>query len=276
MLGYFVSFCHLCTMKIDFWKYHGAGNDFIVTDNRLQPFLLKESDIAFLCDRHFGVGADGLISITGSVTCDFCMTYFNADGKEGTMCGNGGRCVAAYYASVSPGKKKFVFEAIDGLHQADILSTKDNTTRVALQMGDVADITDRGDFLVADTGSPHYVKFVPDIQSVDVMEEGKRIRWHRMFSPAGINVNFVQPLKDGLLLRTFERGVENITLSCGTGTVAAAVCAYQKGHISKSRIDVSSPGGTLQVEFTKTGGKYTDIRLTGPAVKVFNGSVELR
>lgn len=270
-----MTFWHLCKMKISFIKYHGTGNDFIMTDNRTKAFELSQSQIAFLCDRHLGIGADGLISVSTSRAAAFSMTYFNADGREGTMCGNGGRCVAAFFADGKPDQHEFIFEAADGLHKALIHGKSGNDTNVSLQMGDVGDIRDHGDYILADTGSPHYVKFVDDIEKINVYEEGKKIRLAKAFAPGGVNVNFAQVQHGNLKLKTFERGVEDITLSCGTGTVAAAVCAHYKGWVQNNTIRVASSGGILQVEFDRAGDRYVNIRLSGPATYVFKGSIKL-
>jgi len=258
-------------MNIAFNKYQGAGNDFIIIDNR--KTLINPGDhvlINRLCDRRFGIGADGLILISGHDKADFEMKYFNSDGKLGSMCGNGGRCTAHFARKwdITGNSQKFM--AFDGLHKAEV---SDDTVR--LQMADVNEykIIDGSYFI--NTGSPHYVVFTSDIDQMDVNEEGKRLRWSKKFEPGGTNVNFVEVNKNGLYLRTFERGVEEETLACGTGVTASAIASVLKGHFGTGSVNVRARGGNLKVEFDVKNEKVTNVWLTGPATFVFEGIIKI-
>ncbi|MCX6334019.1 MAG: diaminopimelate epimerase [Bacteroidia bacterium] len=258
-------------MKVTFNKYQGAGNDFIIIDNRKGTFNPADSNlINRLCDRRFGIGADGLILISGNDKADFEMKYFNSDGKPGSMCGNGGRCTAHFARkwNIAGNNQKFI--AFDGIHEAEVM---DDIVR--LQMADVNEykIIDGSYFI--NTGSPHYVVFTIDIDRMDVNEEGKRLRWSPKFSPGGTNVNFVEVNDNGLYLRTFERGVEEETLACGTGVTASAIASVLAGHFDTAPVNVRARGGNLKVEFKVTDGKVTNIWLTGPATFVFDGIINL-
>ncbi len=258
-------------MIIQFSKYQGAGNDFIIIDNRAGKVALNKAQIAGLCDRHFGIGADGLMLLQNETGYDFRMVYYNADGGESTMCGNGGRCMAAFAKELGLAGKKVNFVAIDGPHSAEI--EPDGT--IHLHMKDVADIRVFETYTLLNTGSPHYVHTVNNVQYVDVYHEGKAIRNRPEFMPDGINVNFVEHTEDGLWVRTFERGVEDETLSCGTGVTAAAI-AGTGGATGTYAIGVNTPGGILKVSFTKdtpASAKY--VVLSGPAKFVFAGHIEL-
>ena len=207
-------------MKVVFHKYHGSGNDFILIDNRngwIDP--LEDSVIKNLCDRKFGIGADGLILLTDHPDMDFEMSYFNADGLEGSMCGNGARCITAFAQKLGLAGNPTRFQACDGPHEA---ITEDAGIRVT--MSDVTGIKLQNDHYFLNTGSPHAVFFRDDVETMDVYEEGRKIRYQRQYGEAGTNVNFIRKLRKGLYVRTYERGVENETLSCGTGVVAAAIC----------------------------------------------------
>ncbi|MGN6601949.1 MAG: diaminopimelate epimerase, partial [Ginsengibacter sp.] len=210
-------------MKIKFYKYQGAGNDFILIDNREKishEFTVQH--IKKMCDRHFGIGADGLMLLNNKDGFDFEMIYFNADGNEGSMCGNGGRCIVQFASNMGIKKNEYKFLATDGVHEAKI----DLNKEVSLKMNDVTDVDFSMDHYVLDTGSPHYVKFVGDVQDLNVVSDGSKIRNSREFSEKGINVNFVQTLDDDhIFVRTYERGVEDETLSCGTGVTASALMA---------------------------------------------------
>lgn len=257
-------------MRISFSKYQGAGNDFILIDDRNCEF--PEQDHALirrLCDRHFGVGADGLMLLRPSIKYDFRMLYFNSDGHEGTMCGNGGRCLVAFAKNIGVIKnaEQIKFEAIDGGHDAKIL----DPDTVALRMKDVSEISKRGNGWGLNTGSVHHVEYVDKLVEVDVYRRGKTIREHEMYAPAGCNVNFVEVDKDGALgIRTYERGVENETLACGTGSVAAAIVHHNLGYISKQYV-IKAKGGILSVRFDHKQGIYQNIWLEGPATFVFKG-----
>lgn len=258
-------------MHLHFCKYQGAGNDFILLDNRDGLIRLSRQQIALLCDRHFGIGADGLMLLQTADEVDFEMIYFNADGGESTMCGNGGRCIAAFARRLGIDQSPLRFKAIDGMHEARFLPSM----QVALQMQDVNAIEREEDVVLLDTGSPHYVQWVADVEAVDVPTEGKNIRQQDRFMPAGINVNFVHKKDDTLYIRTYERGVEAETLACGTGITAAAIASVgsDTGHFN---IPVQARGGRLSVQFEKTGvDQASHIVLTGPAQFVFEAGIEV-
>jgi diaminopimelate epimerase len=254
-------------MEISFSKYHGTGNDFILIDNRDKNISLTKEQVAFLCHRRFGIGADGLMLLETAEGYDFRMVYYNSDGGESTMCGNGGRCITAFAKRlhITSGKTNFI--AIDGPHSATIHS--DDT--ISLHMQDVADITHEQNHAILNTGSPHYILWVDDVANTDVFTTGRNIRTQEAFQPNGINVNFVQRLDNGLRVRTYERGVEDETWSCGTGVTAAAIAASGNatGHFTTP---IETPGGKLEVSFTKeTGDSAKQVILKGPAVFVFEG-----
>lgn len=253
-----------------FYKYHGCGNDFILVDNRKQSFSCTQRQIKQMCDRHFGIGADGVILLELSEQADFKMVYYNADGLLGSFCGNGGRCIVSFAAELGIISHETVFEAFDGLHRAHIRSGRVGANTISLEMKDVTNwVLDR-DSLLVDTGSPHYVRMVHDLDQVDVDAEGRRIRYDQQISVNGVNVNFFEWHNGMIHIRTYERGVERETLSCGTGVVAAAIAAslWIKGGDDFS---VHSHGGELQVSLNQQAGKITNIVLTGPAEYVFTG-----
>lgn len=257
-------------MMLSFYKYQGGGNDFIVIDNRHLAIQLSTSAIQRLCNRHFGIGADGLILLENSSVADFKMRYYNADGKESTMCGNGGRCIVAFAHKLQIIQQHTTFEAIDGRHYAELI--KNNYVR--LQMQNVSEIIQQGSDYVLDTGSPHYVRIVKDVSSIDVYEEGRRIRYSASFCEQGINVNFVQIVDaQHIVVRTYERGVENETLSCGTGVTAAALVVSVIYNQAKNRVFVKTSGGELEVELEYKDGVYQNIFLSGNVDMVFRGEV---
>lgn len=254
---------------ITFNKYQGAGNDFIIIDNRDGHFNPSDSKfINKLCDRRFGIGADGLILVSGSKGSDYEMNYFNSDGNLGSMCGNGGRCTAHFALKEGIAGEKQRFQAYDGIHEAYV-----NGDKVRLQMGNVNEykIVDGNYFI--NTGSPHYVVFHDDVDNIDIAREGKELRWSPKFAPGGTNVNFVQVLDKGLYIRTFERGVEEETLACGTGVTASAIASVLKGHFDTKSVNVRAKGGDLKVEFNINKDKITNIWLSGPATFVFEGKI---
>ena len=258
---------------MEFYKYHGTGNDFILIDNRTNIFVPSEEAIAHLCHRRFGIGADGLILLDPSEKFDFGMRYYNADGKEGTMCGNGGRCIAAFAQQLGLITDKCVFSSIDGEHHAIILKeTKDNV-QVSLQMKDVQrhKLIDGNIFM--DTGSPHYIIFFDGISQLDVFQKGKELRFNNKFSPKGTNVNFVEILNDGIFVRTYERGVENETLSCGTGVTASALAYGIEKGLDQGNININTRGGNLTVRFSRKRDYFTNIWLEGPAQMVYSGQI---
>lgn len=259
-------------MDLAFAKYQGAGNDFVLLDNRQQNIALTTTQIAFLCDRKFGIGADGLMLLENDNTSDFRMIYFNADGNQSTMCGNGGRCIAAFAYSLGIVGKEMTFTAIDGLHKATI--NPDNT--VSLHMSDVNEVLVQEQFTYLNTGSPHVVQWVDSIEDYDVVAKGSAIRNHSAFAPGGTNVNFITKTDSGICIRTYERGVEDETLACGTGVTAAAIVSVEEVNGNFS-IPVKAMGGNLSVSFEKIDGNtYRNIILTGGAQFVFSGKIQLR
>lgn len=259
-------------MKVEFYKYQGAGNDFVMIDQRKQKYSLSTQQIAFLCDRRFGVGGDGLILLDDSDAYDFKMVYYNSDGNESTMCGNGGRCIVSFAHQLGLIGEQCTFEAIDGLHEALVLSPD----HIQLQMQDVNEIVSTENQLFLNTGSPHHIEFVENLEAVDVATEGSKIRNSELYGKSGSNVNFVNCVNNSIHVRTYERGVEAETLACGTGVTAAAIAAHHKGHIPSNAIPVKAVGGELKVDFKwdESAKKYHDIWLTGPAKFVFQGNIE--
>ncbi|MFT4942569.1 MAG: diaminopimelate epimerase [Flavobacteriales bacterium] len=258
-------------MQILFYKYQGTGNDFVLIDNRQQNFPKKNTKlVAQFCDRKFGVGADGLILLEKHPSLDFSMVYYNADGYESSMCGNGGRCMVHFASFLGVIKTQTQFMAIDGLHQATI---KDNT--VALQMADVGEITTHEHYSFLNTGSPHHVEMVSNLEQLNVFEKGRAIR-NGMYGTQGANVNFVSQIsEDTFAVRTYERGVEDETLSCGTGVTAVAIAMFETGKTKQTKVYLNTQGGTLSVSFIKETNRYTAIVLEGLAIQVYKGIWEL-
>jgi diaminopimelate epimerase len=262
-------------MIISFHKYQATGNDFIIIDDRDRRFDIQNSSlIQTFCNRRFGIGADGLIVIRSEPGHDFRMIYFNADGYEGSMCGNGGRCATAFANVLFPEKKDFSFKAFDGLHTSSINQVKNEGFLVSLGMSDVQLPTKVGEDIVLNTGSPHYVQFVNDAGNVDVTTAGRLIRNSEPFLREGINVNFVEVHNNSLTVRTYERGVEEETLSCGTGVTASAISAFHKRLIDSPEVKVFTRGGELEVKFKIDQNGYSDVILTGEAHPVFQGVIE--
>lgn len=261
-----------------FWKYQGAGNDFIMLDQRTEQFISR-SDTALIermCDRRFGIGADGLILLQEQTGYDFEMVYFNADGRESTMCGNGGRCIAAFARHLGLADERCRFVAIDGPHDALITAPENpwQETWIELKMKDVDTVKTQQDAFVLDTGSPHYVRFTDQLSLKDMVSEGRAVRYSEAFRAAGINVNLVEATPEGLHIRTYERGVEDETLACGTGVTAAAIAsAIHRGTASgEVSMPVFAKGGRLSVRFhAHKNGSFSDIWLCGPAQQVFRG-----
>lgn len=261
-------------MLVKFVKYEGAGNDFILIDDREGAFRPDAGHIAALCDRHFGIGADGLMTLRRSAGLDCSMRYYNADGSEGEMCGNGARCFTLFAEHRGIGGETKFFDAADGLHTARIRRLKGTSGEIELGIIAVREIRTGDGWWFLNTGVPHYVEFVDDLEAVDVTGRGRAIRRDTTRFPQGTNVNFVQVTGDGTIrVRTYERGVENETLACGTGATAAAIVANFALQPRTVRYAVSVPGGELAVRFSHEPGTqtYTDIRLTGPARRVFGG-----
>jgi len=262
-------------MQVSFSKYHGTGNDFILLNNLDERISLTGAQIARLCHRNYGIGADGLIIISPSGNSDFQMKYYNADGGEGTMCGNGGRCVTAFANKIGIIDNSCEFLAIDGKHQGEIIQTPGNQIIARISLQDVTEIINQGNDYIMNTGSPHFVRFVSDIDQTNVCKEGKKIRWSKMFQPKGINVNFVGTSNNQLIVRTYERGVENITLSCGTGVTASAIAYALTTETVKPFYDVSTKGGLLRVWFKRSGDQFTNVALEGPVAHVFDVTINL-
>ncbi len=255
---------------LSFEKYQGTGNDFIMIDNR-KGWIDKENIalVKKLCDRKFGIGSDGLILIENHGTCDFEMIYYNPDGSK-SLCGNGSRCAVKFANQLKIIGDKTLFMTIDGPLDAYI-----QENLVQLKMPDVRGVSHHGDDLYIHTGSPHFIKFVDQIDSINVVKQGRDIRYRSDFAPEGTNVNFVQRLDgNSIFVRTYERGVEDETLSCGTGVTASALAAARNEQ--KGTVDIETRGGKLRVSFRSTGeGGYKDIYLTGPAEKVFDGVIHI-
>lgn len=261
-------------MRINFYKYQGTGNDFVIVDNRDSDYNnLTEEQIKKICDRRFGVGADGFMLLNEKEGYDFEMVYYNADGREGSMCGNGGRCIVQFAHDRGIVKQHYHFQAVDGTHEAAVYKEEG---LVSLKMIDVADVSNYQHDKVLNTGSPHYVQLADDVMALDVVKEGKNIRYNKDFNEKGINVNFVEVKDDNnLIVRTYERGVEDETFACGTGATAAALVFYHNEN-GFNTVDIDVLGGKLTVRYNRhPGGSYDHIWLKGPAVKVFEGSIEM-
>lgn len=257
-------------MKIHFVKYQGTGNDFIMVDNRNMEFPKNEDAIANLCDRRFGIGADGLILLELCEDAVFQMVYFNSDGKESSFCGNGGRCITAFAREMGliEELREIRFRAKDGLHWAKI-----EGGLIHLGMSQVEKVEIAGNGFFVNTGSPHFVQWVDNLDKMDVQTEGASIRYSDTYRQVGVNVNFVEQLNGRIKVRTYERGVEAETLSCGTGVTAAALVASLHGYSSPVKIE--TPGGHLEVRFKKSGNSFSGIQLIGPAQRVFEGEIKV-
>ena len=254
-------------MKMTFYKYQGTGNDFVVIDNR-NGFFPKDnhSMIAEICNRKYGIGADGLLLLENNSKVDFTMVYYNADGKLGSMCGNGGRCIVHFANFLNIINENIVFEAIDGLHEASI-----NNAIISLKMNDVASINVNTNSVFLNTGSPHHIEMVKDLKNYNVAENGFLIR-NKTYGKEGSNINFVEKIGRNLFaVRTYERGVEAETLSCGTGVTAVAIALSETNRIDTNNVELHTEGGNLLVHFNKLNGTYYDVYLEGPAKQVFKG-----
>lgn len=260
-------------MQLEFYKYQGTGNDFVMIDNR-SLFFPKDNTalVAKLCDRRFGIGADGLILLENDTETDFKMVYYNSDGNTSSMCGNGGRCLVAFAKKLKVIENKTTFIATDGLHHA----TVDENEIVALQMIDVAKVNVQEDYVFLNTGSPHHVQLVADLPNYDVKQNGAAIRYGALYGQAGSNVNFVNQIDPNTFsLRTYERGVEDETLSCGTGATAVAIAMNVLGKTAETDINLNVEGGKLTVSFEKEGEQFTNVFLKGPAQFVFQGTIAI-
>ncbi|OXA77493.1 diaminopimelate epimerase [Flavobacterium aquidurense] len=260
-------------MQIEFYKYQGTGNDFVMIDNRTNFFPKEDIQlIEQLCDRRFGIGADGLILLENDSDTDFRMVYYNSDGNESSMCGNGGRCLVAFANQLGVINNQAIFMATDGLHHASV----GNDAIVSLQMIDVDDIQKKDSYTFLNTGSPHHVQIVEDLKNYNVKDNGASIRYGELYGEKGSNVNFVKKIdEDTFSVRTYERGVEDETLACGTGVTAVAIAMNAIGETDKTSINLNVEGGKLNVSFDKLGDHFTNVFLTGPAKFVFKGTIEI-
>ena len=257
-----------------FYKYQGTGNDFIILDNRNWSYTaLTEEKVKFLCDRRFGIGADGLMLLNTRSGYDFEMKYYNSDGRESSMCGNGGRCIVAFAKFLGLIKGETDFLAVDGPHYAKI---SEESNWVSLEVINASDIKRDGDDYVLNTGSPHYVGLTTDLANKNVFADGRAIRYNDTYKTKGINVNFVEPQGEGYFVRTYERGVEDETYACGTGVTAVALAMAkhnnQTGHITTP---IKVLGGNLNIRFDYDGQTFSNIFLEGPAELVFKGEIEV-
>jgi diaminopimelate epimerase len=266
-------------MQLEFYKYQGTGNDFVMIDNRSEFFPKEDVQlVARLCDRRFGIGADGLILLENdaiasnlAVTTDFRMIYYNSDGNLSSMCGNGGRCLVAFAKDLNIIKDSCTFNATDGLHHASVATDG----IVSLQMIDVTDIKKESDYTFMNTGSPHHVQMVSDLEHYNVKENGAAIRYGSLYGKEGSNINFVKKIAENTFsLRTYERGVEDETLACGTGATAVAIAMNATGQTNASSINLNVEGGKLAVSFDKMGAVFTNVFLIGPAEFVFKGLID--
>lgn len=259
-------------MLFPFVKYQGTGNDFVVIDNRNNQFPIANHDvIARICHRNFGVGADGFICIESDDSANFYMRYFNADGHEGSLCGNGSRCAIHYARSLGLTDEKVSFRAADGLHHARFVDDE-----VALELHPISEWEQLEDALFLNTGSPHHVVFEADVNAIDVANLGRQIAHAAPYFSEGTNVNFVQQINENeLLVRTYERGVEAETLSCGTGVTASALAAHISHRTASTQIQIQTKGGKLKVSFSPAAHGYESVVLQGSAEQVFKGIWEI-
>ena len=260
-------------MKINFSKYNGAGNDFILIDDRKNLINDNKSLITYLCDRHFGIGADGLIILKESSNSDFEILHYTSDGNLGSLCGNGSRCAVLFAFNKDIISTNTVFHAFDGIHNAEILGNG----LIKMDMKLNSDIVSNSYGTWLDTGSPHLVVENNDTDELDVNNEGRLIRYNDFYKEEGVNINFVEKISDNQFkIRTYERGVENETLACGTGSTASAICMNFLGRTNSSNITMQCKGGDLNVKFHSSEKDYNEISITGPAKKVFEGTIEVK
>ena len=258
---------------MNFSKYQGTGNDFILIDNRNQIFPPSNTNfIKKLCDRRFGIGADGLILLENETGFDFKMVYFNSDGNQSSMCGNGGRCLVSFAKRLKIIFDKANFSAVDGSHFATI----SDIGIVSLQMKNVSEVKTENDYVFLNTGSPHHVEFVDDLENCNVKEKGRTIRHSDLYGNEGSNINFITQIAlNHFAIRTYERGVEDETLSCGTGATAVAIAMFHTKKTNSKCIDIDVLGGKLNVKFEENNEIFTDVFLEGPAEFVFDGTLNL-
>lgn len=260
-------------MQVEFYKYQGTGNDFVMIDNRNETFPKNNTKIiAHLCDRRFGIGGDGLILLENDPETDFKMVYYNSDGNQSTMCGNGGRCLVAFAKKMEVIDTAATFNAIDGLHHASISPEG----IVSLQMIDVHEVKNTEEYSFLNTGSPHHVQIVDDLKNYNVKNNGAALRYGPLYGQEGSNINFVSKIDNTTFsLRTYERGVEDETLACGTGATAVAIAMNATAQTNATAMTINVEGGTLSVSFDKEGDTYTNVFLIGPAEFVFSGTVTI-
>ena len=260
-------------MEINFSKYNGAGNDFILIDDRDSLINDNKSLINYLCDRHFGVGADGIIILKESNNCDFEILHYTSDGNLGSLCGNGSRCAVLFAYNKDITGRKTVFNAFDGIHSAEILENG----LIKMEMKLNSDIVNNSYGTFTDTGSPHLVIEKDDTDKLDVCNEGRAIRYNDFYKKEGVNVNFIEKISDDQFkIRTYERGVENETLACGTGSTASAICMNFLGRTKRSNITMKCKGGDLNVQFNLSERGYQEISITGPAKLVYEGTIKVK
>lgn len=264
-------------MTLSFYKFEGTGNDFIMLDGRNADYsFLTQPVIERLCNRHFGIGADGLIILTPAENADFKMVYYNSDGRTSSMCGNGGRCITAFANYLGLIQGTAAFTAIDGPHESTINKAEGHAWDVSLKMIDVNGFEKIGADYYLNTGSPHYVRFVGNVDTVNPVAEGRAVRYNSRFAAEGTNVNFVATNNGVIDVRTYERGVEDETLSCGTGVTAAAIAAHLHGIENEhNTYTIQTTGGNLRVHFIHQNGQFTDVWLSGPVKFVYQGTVEV-
>lgn len=258
-------------MEINFRKYQGTGNDFVMIDGRKETVKFSADQVQNICERRFGIGADGLIIIRNHLDSDFEMDYYNADGSQ-SFCGNGSRCAQAYAKALGLIQDQSTFLAIDGIHKGKSVGSD-----FATKMGDVKVVQQLGDDYFINTGSPHYIRYVEDVDAIDVYAEGRKIRYSDAYREQGTNVNFVSEDDGFLRVRTYERGVEGETFSCGTGVTAVAISFLFKNRLDSKQVKILTRGGELRIALNKKSDReYNDIWLVGPAVEVFKGKFDLR
>lgn len=254
---------------IKFSKYHGAGNDFVMINAIKSAVSLSDDDVKAICDRRTGVGADGLIMVLPSEKYDFRMKYYNCDGHESTFCGNGGRCIAAFAVEEGLVSQNIEYEAVDGIHKALLTKNSDNEFMVSITMRDIESFDLNDNRLLINTGSPHYVTRVENLKSYNVRRHGAEIRNNKSISKDGVNVDFMELIDNQYCIRTFERGVEDETLACGTGVTASAIAAAL--WYGGNDINIRTTLATLNVKFERAGNSIRNIVLSGPATHVFDG-----
>ena len=259
-------------MKTTFFKYQGAGNDFVIIDNREATFPKENQElIAHICDRKFGIGADGLMLLENSDRADFTMLYFNADGLPGSMCGNGGRCIVAFAQNQEVIQNETRFEAQNEIYEAKI-----DQGKVSLKMTDVQQIEVFPEYTFLNTGSPHHISFAENVDDINVFELGRKIRYAEPYNQEGTNVNFVEKINENTFkVRTYERGVEDETLSCGTGVTAVALASFHLKKTGEKHLRIITKGGDLFVDFDFSDAHFHDIVLSGPATFVFQGEIKI-